>query len=135
MDQLKKLLARLSLAQKLSIAAAALLAAAAIVVFSQWRHEGDFRPLYTALAVEDAGAVVQKLKEAGAEYRLAGNGTTVLAPSARVAELRLQLAASGLPKSGRMGFELFDKTSFGGHRLRRTYQLPACARGRVGTFH
>jgi flagellar M-ring protein FliF len=113
MDQVKKLLARLSLAQKLSIAAAALLVAAAIVVFSQWRHQGDFRPLYTALAAEDAGAVVQKLKEAGAEYRLADNGATVLAPSARLAELRLQLAAGGVPKSGRMGFELFDKTSFG----------------------
>jgi flagellar M-ring protein FliF len=37
----------------------------------------------------------------------------VLVPSAKVAELRLQLAVAGLPKSGRMGFELFDKTSFG----------------------
>ena len=81
--------------------------------FAHWRHEGDFRPLYTGLAAEDAGAVVQKLKETGTEYRLSDNGSTVLAPSARVAELRLQLAAGGLPKSGRMGFELFDKTSFG----------------------
>ena len=113
MEQMKKLLARLSLAQKLSIAAVAVLAAAALFGFVQWRHEGDFRPLYTGLAAEDAGAVVQKLKETGTEFRLSENGSTVLAPSARLAELRLQLAASGLPKSGRMGFELFDKTSFG----------------------
>jgi flagellar M-ring protein FliF len=113
MEQMKKLLARLSLTQKFSIAAAALLAAAAVFAFVQWRHEGDFRPLYTGLAAEDAGAVVQKLKETGTEFRLSENGSTVLAPSARLAELRLQLAAGGLPKSGRMGFELFDKTSFG----------------------
>jgi flagellar M-ring protein FliF len=30
-----------------------------------------------------------------------------------VAELRLQMASAGLPKSGRVGFELFDKTNFG----------------------
>lgn len=113
MDEIKKLLARLSLAQKLSIAATAVLVAAGLIGFSQWRHEGDFRPLYTGLAAEDAGAVVQKLKETGTEYRLSESGSTVLAPSAKLAELRLQLAASGLPKSGRMGFELFDKTSFG----------------------
>src|SRR5580693_1185741 len=113
MEQIKKLLARLSMAQKLSIAAAAVLVAAALFGLTQWRHEEDFRPLYTGLAAEDAGAVVQKLKETATEYRLSENGTTVLAPSAKLAELRLQLATSGLPKSGRMGFELFDKTSFG----------------------
>jgi len=113
MDQLKKLLARLSLRQKISIVAAALLVAAALIGFTQWRHESDFRPLYIGLSAEDAGAVIQKLKESGMEYRLSESGSTVLAPSARLAELRLQLAAGGLPKSGRMGFELFDKSSFG----------------------
>lgn len=112
-EQVKKLLARLSLAQKLSVAAVAVLVVAGLFGFARWRRETDFRPLYTGLAAEDAAAVVQKLKETGTDYRLSENGGTVLAPSARVAEMRLQLAASGLPKSGRMGFELFDKTSFG----------------------
>src|ERR1017187_5068051 len=113
MEQMKKLLARLSMAQKLRIVAAAALVVAALVAFIQWRRAADFRPLYTGLAAEDAGAVIQKLKETGTEFRLSENGSTVLGPSARLAELRLQLAAGGLPKSGRMGFELFDKTSFG----------------------
>lgn len=113
MEQLKKLLARLSLAQKISILSAVLIVAAGLMAFLQWRHAGDFKPLYTGLAAEDAGAVVQKLKEGGVEYRLSESGSTVLAPSAKLAELRLQLATSGLPKTGRMGFELFDKTSFG----------------------
>jgi flagellar M-ring protein FliF len=113
MEQIKQLLARLSTAQKISIVTAALLVAGALFGFLQWRHAGDFRALYTGLAAEDAGAVVQKLKESATEYRLSENGTTILAPSAKLAELRLQLAAGGLPKSGRMGFELFDKASFG----------------------
>ena len=76
-------------------------------------EEQDFKPLFTNLTAEDAGAVLAKLRESATEYRLADNGATVLTPSARVAELRLQLAAAGLPKTGRIGFELFDKTNFG----------------------
>jgi flagellar M-ring protein FliF len=63
------------------------------------------------MSAEDAGAVVQKLKEAGTEYRVAENGSVVLVPSAAVSESRLMLASAGLPKSGRIGFELFDKTN------------------------
>jgi flagellar M-ring protein FliF len=62
---------------------------------------------------EDAASIVQKLKESGAEYRLPEGGGSVLVPSARLAELRLTMASIGLPKSGRMGFELFDKINLG----------------------
>jgi flagellar M-ring protein FliF len=65
------------------------------------------------VAAEDAAAIVQKLKETGIEYRLPESGGTVLVPTAHLAELRLSLAAAGLPKTGRIGFELFDKTNLG----------------------
>jgi flagellar M-ring protein FliF len=113
MDQIKKLIASLSLRQRIYIAAATVLVIAALVAFTNWRRERDFRPLYSAMSPEDAAAVVQKLHESGTEYRLAENGTGILVPSARVAELRLQMAGAGLPKTGRVGFELFDKTNFG----------------------
>ncbi len=113
MEQLKRLLASLSTRQKITIAAAAVLVAAAVYGFSYWRRESGFRPLYTGLAAEDAGAVVQKLKQANVPYRLSDNGATVFAPAGRLSELRLQMAMDGLPKTGRLGFELFDKTNFG----------------------
>ena len=113
MDQLKNLIAGLNLRQRIYIVAAAVLVVAGIVAFTNWRKERDFRPLYTGLAPEDANALVQKLRETGAEYRLSENGTAVLAPSERIAELRISMAGAGLPKSGRVGFELFDKTNFG----------------------
>jgi flagellar M-ring protein FliF len=81
--------------------------------FLKWSKERDFRPLYTGVAAEDAGAVVAKLKESGAEYRVTDGGATILVPSGKVAETRLQMAALGLPKTGRIGYELFDKTNFG----------------------
>jgi flagellar M-ring protein FliF len=113
MDELKKLLASLPGRQRLTIVIAAVAVVAGLILFARWRKEGDFRPLYTSLAAEDAGAVVGKLKETGVEYRLTEGGGTVSVASGRVAESRLALAAAGLPKSGRMGFELFDKNNFG----------------------
>jgi flagellar M-ring protein FliF len=113
MDQLRKLISGLSLLQRVSIVAMAALVIAGLVAFSHYRHEGDFHPLYTGMAPEDAATVVQKLKESAVEYRLLDNGGTVAVPSARLAESRLALAAAGLPKSGRIGFELFDKNNFG----------------------
>lgn len=108
-----KLLASLSVRQKISIAVMALLAGGGIYALVSWQRESDFRPLFTSLGPEDAGGIVQKLKESGVDYRLSDTGGAVLVPSARVADLRLSLAAAGLPKNGRIGFELFDKTNLG----------------------
>jgi flagellar M-ring protein FliF len=113
MDQIKKLLDSLSRKQILSLVLAAAAVITALAVFSHWNAERDFRPLYSSLAPEDGAAVLAKVRESGSEFRLSENGSVVLVPSARVAELRLQLAGVGLPKSGRIGFELFDKTAFG----------------------
>jgi flagellar M-ring protein FliF len=57
--------------------------------------------------------VAARLKETGVDYRLRDDGSTILVSSARVAEVRLELASAGLPRSGRIGFELFDKSNFG----------------------
>jgi len=113
MGQIITLINGLSLKQRFSIIAIALAVVAGVVCFVHWKHEGDFRPLYTSMAPEDAAGVVQKLKESGVEYRLADNGGSVMVPSEKLAESRLTLAAAGLPKTGRIGFELFDKSNFG----------------------
>jgi flagellar M-ring protein FliF len=107
------ILSNLSMRQKITIAIVIVAAGAGIYSTVQWKHESDFRPLFTGLASEDAAGIVQKLKEAGVEYRLPETGGSVLVPSARLAELRISMAAAGLPKTGRMGFELFDKTNLG----------------------
>ena len=113
MDQLKRLLDRLSWAQRIWLVVAAVAVGGGLTAFSNWNKERGFKPLYTNLAADDAGALVSKLKENGLEYRLADNGASILVSSDRVAEARLAMASAGLPKSGRIGFELFDKANFG----------------------
>jgi flagellar M-ring protein FliF len=110
---MSKILANLTVRQRITIAVVAIAVCAGLYSLVQWRKEGDFRPLFTGLSPEDAAGIVQKLKESGADYRLPENGGSVLVPSARLAELRLTMASIGLPKSGRIGFELFDKVNLG----------------------
>ncbi|MER3406207.1 MAG: hypothetical protein C4289_14475, partial [Chloroflexota bacterium] len=52
-------------------------------------------------------------KAANVPYRLSSGGTTVSVPNERVTELRLQMASAGVLTGGRVGFDLFDKSSFG----------------------
>ena len=113
MTQLGDLLRSLTLRQKASILLVVLLVAGALWWGAQWNRERDLRPLFTGLAAEDAGAVVDKLRAMNVDYRVSDGGSSILAPSARIAELRLQMATAGLPRTGRIGFEIFDKTNFG----------------------
>ena len=110
---MKKILASLSVRQRISVALALLLVGGGVYALVHYQKEADFHPLFTGVAPEDAAGIMQKLKESGVDYRLSDGGGSVLVPSARVAELRISMAAAGLPKTGRIGFELFDKTNLG----------------------
>ena len=113
MDQVKRIVGSLTARQLWTIVIVAALVAGGIYGLSQWQREAGFRPLYTTLAPEDAALVVQKLKESGVAYRISAIGNVISVPEERVAELRLEMASAGLPKSGRIGFEIFDKTNLG----------------------
>jgi flagellar M-ring protein FliF len=113
MNQFTQLWKKLTWAQRTWIAVAAVAVIGGLLSLNRWNQERDFQPLFSGLAAEDAGTVTAKLRELGVEYRLSSDGSTILAQSDRIAEARLQLASAGLPKSGRIGFELFDKANFG----------------------
>ena len=113
MDQAKKLLVALTPRQLMTIAIVAIAVVGGVMGFSRWERESGLRPLYSGLAPEDASAIVQKLHEGGVDYKITNNGTELLAPEDKVPELRLEMAGLGLPKTGRIGFEIFDKTNFG----------------------
>ncbi len=104
--------ADLSWKQRISIIVAAASVALALWLGVQWNRERDLRPLFTNLSAEDSGALVTRLRSTNVPHTVRDDGA-ILVPSARVAELRLDMASAGLPRTGRLGFELFDKTNFG----------------------
>lgn len=78
-----------------------------------WLQAANYRLLFSDLEPEAAVEVVNRLKEQGVGYRLEDGGRTVRVDEDRLDELRLDFAGNGLPSSGRIGFEIFDRTTFG----------------------
>ncbi len=67
-------------------------------------------PLFTDLSLEDSAAIAKELDREGVSYDLKKDGSTITVPADRVARLRMNLAESGLPKGGGIGYEIFDKS-------------------------
>jgi flagellar M-ring protein FliF len=68
--------------------------------------------LFQNLDTKDEALIVQYLDKKHIPYVLPSAGV-IEVPSDMVQKVRLQVAAKGLPKNGKVGFELFDKSSFG----------------------
>lgn len=69
-------------------------------------------PLFRNLEAKDAARVVAELKKQNISFDLENEGRDIIVPASQVYDLRLQLAAMGLPQSA-VGFELFDKPKLG----------------------
>jgi flagellar M-ring protein FliF len=85
-----------------------------IVFVSNWATQPDYAVLFSDLEGADASAVMDKLKSQKIKYEIRGDGGTIaISPPEMVHELRMSLAGDGLPKGGKVGFELFDASSLG----------------------
>jgi len=86
---------------------------AAMVVLWLWSQQPDYRVLFSNYADKDGGAIVSVLEQMNVPYKFSDSGTAILVPSNQVHELRLKLAAQGLPRGGNIGFELLENQKFG----------------------
>jgi flagellar M-ring protein FliF len=73
----------------------------------------EYAVLFSQLSEADAATIVDQLKKQKALYRIAGGGTAIEVPADRVHETRLSLMSGGVPLSGGIGFEIFDKQGLG----------------------
>ena len=83
-----------------------------IFIFSKLL-QADYQILYRNLDSQEAGQIVDQMHESKTPYRLSQGGTAILVPGDKINEIRLNLAAQGYPKSGVVGYEIFDQTNLG----------------------
>ncbi|MBM3460822.1 MAG: flagellar M-ring protein FliF [Armatimonadetes bacterium] len=114
-EQTQQIWARMNRGQRIGVVAslATLFLALGLMLFMSNRLEKH--KLYTELTAEDAEVVIKDLKERNVKYELADNGTSVLVygPRKQLDEIRIELAAKGVPKSGGVGWEFLEKQQFG----------------------
>ncbi len=84
-----------------------------VVGAAYWLNTPTYRVLFADMDPESAARVTERLRAQDVAFQLAEGGRSVLVPEQRLDELRLDFATTGLPSSGRMGFEIFDATQFG----------------------
>lgn len=113
LQQFNQNLGAMSFGKKLGMLLTLAGVVAATVVLWLWAQKPDFQVLYANLTSDDAGVVIDKLKEARVPYEVSAGGTAILVPGHQVHEVRMQLASQGLPQGGGVGFEVFDRTSIG----------------------
>lgn len=113
LTQLKQLNDKLTWNQKISILSLAVAIITGVGLMVYFMGQEEYQTLYSGLGAEEASTVVNRLKDLKVPYQLGDAGKTIRVPKPRIDELRIQLASEGLPQSGKIGFEIFDKTNLG----------------------
>jgi len=94
--------------------ASVLLVAAICAGMAWYAGRTDWRVLFSGLDSKDTQQIAQELSAAGIPFQMTEDGTGVEVGADQVDKARMEIAAKGMPQSGRMGFELFDKPNWVG---------------------
>jgi flagellar M-ring protein FliF len=113
-EQSRAFLVALNPKQRFVLGASVLATLGFFAVLMHFIGNGDLRILYSGLPPAEAQEVVRRLGAKEIPYELSKDGTSISVPVGRIDEVRMQLASEGLPRSGRQGYEMFDKPNWMG---------------------
>jgi flagellar M-ring protein FliF len=113
-EKLIELWGQLPATRKLGLGVALLgIIGLSIGILSWSGGSSDMRVLVSGADAKDLGEVVDVLKSNQVPFEYSESGDTILVPEEKRAAMRMELAMKGLPKSGDVGFEIFDEGNFG----------------------
>jgi len=78
-----------------------------------WFNDVTYSRLYSGIDEVEAGEVINYLNDNKIPYKLTANGRAIEIPSGDVYRTRISLAAEGLPRSGTVGYSVFDQNNLG----------------------
>jgi len=113
---------RLTSGQKFVLGASATLALVGSILLVSWPSKtpagassdsSKWAILFRNVDPAEGNTIVQGLKTAKIPYKLESEGRDIYVPRDKVYEQRMTFAAQGLPRSGGVGYEIFDKTNLG----------------------
>ena len=68
-------------------------------------------PLYSELTPSETGSIKESLDSKGISSEITDGGTTIKVPKQNVDDLKVQLAAEGIPKSGSIDYSFFSQNA------------------------
>lgn len=78
-----------------------------------WVNNINYAQLYSNLDENEAGEVVSYLADNKIPYNITNGGNTIEIPSDEVYKTRIALASQGMPRSGNIGYSVFDQNNLG----------------------
>lgn len=112
LDTLRELWQRLTVNQRSLLVIGAGLVIAITAAAVSYTTRPVFVTLYAGLDAKDAAAVTDGLRDQKIKFDVSSDGT-IKVPQEQVNELRLTFAEKGIPRTGELGYELFDKPMLG----------------------
>ncbi|HUI85516.1 MAG TPA: flagellar basal-body MS-ring/collar protein FliF [Candidatus Binatia bacterium] len=104
----------LSWNQRLLLAGGAVVVGATLWVFVVLLGQPKYVTLYSGLRPEEAQNLASHLAAKNIPHQISADGASLLVPEDKLDSARLETAAAGLPRSARLGFELFDTPNWAG---------------------
>lgn len=111
--QLQNIWKQLGGGQRLTIVVTALAVILGLSGLVFWSSRPDYALLYGRLDDGEAAKVIAALGEINVPYQTSRGGAAIMVPSDKVHQVRMQLAAKGIPRGEGVGFEIFDRNNFG----------------------
>ena len=119
-EQIRNLYRKLNKKQKIVILATIVVVVGFISALIVWNSTNNkagilypgYAVLFEGVSPEDGALIIQQLQQDNIPYRIPKDNT-ILIPQERVYEERMKLASNGIPKSSKIGFEIFDTKDFG----------------------
>jgi flagellar M-ring protein FliF len=99
--------------QRMLLVGAVVVTIGILAAFAHMISTPDYVPLMTGMEPADAQALGAKLAAKNIAYQLTADGKGVNVPADKLDSSRMEVASDGMPRSGRLGFELFDKLNWG----------------------
>ena len=112
-NQLLEMWKRLEWRQRITIIIFAVLGIVLICSVVYFMNRVEYQTLYRELNPDDARAIAARLKDDKRSFRVEGTSILVAAPKEEIDKMRLEISGAGLGRSGRIGYEIFDKSQFG----------------------
>lgn len=113
MQNIIQIFNKLSIQQRMLIGGVFIVSLFLFILVIFFLNEPNYQALYTNLAQEDASKIVEYLNSQKIPYKIEDNGQTIRVQKDKVYETRLSLAGRGIPNSGIVGYEIFDKSTMG----------------------
>jgi len=114
LHRLGQFLQGLTLNQRLLLAGGAALVGATLWIFVALLGQPKYVTLYSGLRPEEAQALAGRLAAKNIPHQISADGGSLLVPDDKLDASRLETAAAGLPRSARLGFEIFDTPNWAG---------------------